>query len=436
MDGATLLMLVGAALSLLVYALAGVAEFGGRAGSRHALRVAQEDVRAGRRTTQMLIDAFREHLAQVGAVRVVAGAATMVLVDGLMAQLLGSYRRWVEVVVLASILLVMGIGVPRIVVARASDDALERIGRLAARLARWSAPLVRVADLGASPARALLGEVRPTAAGSEDELRAATQVARIEDEELQDAEQEMIDGVLRLEDLTASEVMVPRVDMTAAAIDTSARHLLQMIVSTGYSRIPVYGETIDDILGVLYAKDLLPFVMRDWRGVQIRPLLRPAYFIPETKRLDLLLRDMRREQIQIAICVDEYGGIAGLVSLEDIMEQIVGEIRDEYDEEDDLVVATGEGEVIADGLTPISDIETAFGVDLTGGDEEDVDTLGGWVLRELERLPREGDVFESGGLRAEVVRVERHRVRRVRLSRTDAASAETGDAGERAEDAG
>ena len=436
MDGETLLIVIGATLSLLVYALAGVAEFGGRSGSRQALRVAQEEVRAGRRTTQMLIDAFREHLAQVGAVRVVAGAATMVLLDDIFAELVGDYRRWIEFFVLAAVLLVVGIGVPRIVVSRASDETLERIGRLAARLARWSKPLVRFADLGATPMRALLGDERPVAAGSEDEVRAAAQMIRTSDEGLQDAEQEMIDGVLRLEDLTASAVMVPRVDITAASIDSTARHLLQTIVSTGYSRIPIYGETIDDILGVLYAKDLLPFVMRDWRGVQIRPLLRPAYFIPETKRLDLLLRDMRREQIQIAICVDEYGGIAGLVSLEDVMEQIVGEIRDEYDEEDDLVVASGEGEVIADGLTPISDIETAFDVELTGGDEEDVDTLGGWVLRELERLPREGDVFESGGLRAEVVRVERHRVRRVRLSRAVAPTPDGGESGERAEEAG
>jgi putative hemolysin len=433
-DGETLLIVIGALVSLLVYALAGVAEFGGRSGSRQALRAAQEDVRAGRRTTQMLIDAFREHLAQVGAVRVVAGASTMVLLDALFASVIGDYRRWLEAVVLAAVLLVAGIGVPRLVVTRASDGALESVGRLAGRIAALSEPLVRVADLGAAPLRALLGAERQATSGSEDEVRAAALMTRTTDENLQEAEQEMIDGVLRLEDLTASEVMVPRVDMTAASVDTSPRQILQMIITTGYSRIPIYGETIDDIVGVLYAKDLLPFVTRDWRGVHIRPLLRPAYFIPETKRLDLLLADMRREQLHIAICVDEYGGIAGLVSLEDIMEQIVGEIRDEYDEETDLVVASGEGEVIADGLTPITDIETEFDIDLTGEDEENVDTLGGWVLRELERLPREGDVFESGGLRAEVLRVERHRVRLVRLSKV-APPVEEGAADERGEPA-
>jgi putative hemolysin len=421
LDGGLILRIVALVVALTIYALAGLALFGGRGSSRQSLRTMQEDVRAGRRTTQMLVDAFREHLAQAGVVQVVAIVATMLLLDDVLDDFVGRWRRSLEFFMLVVLLLITGIGLPRAFLASGSETTIERGSRIVGRLSGWLSPLLRLADLGAQPVRLILRSGTPVA-GSEEELRTAAAMTRPEDSDLQEAEQEMIDGVLRLEDLTASEVMVPRVDMTAVPIDMAPRQIVQRIVTTGYSRIPVYGETIDDILGILYAKDLLPFVMRDWRTVQIRPLLRPAYFIPETKRLDLLLADMRREQLQIAVCVDEYGGIAGLVSLEDIMEQIVGEIRDEYDEEDDLVVTSGEGEIIADGLTPISDIEDAFDVDLTGGDEEDVDTLGGWVLRELERLPREGDVFESAGLRAEVVRVERHRVRRVRIGRVAVAT--------------
>lgn len=230
----------------------------------------------------------------------------------------------------------------------------------------------------------------------------------------------MIDGVLELEDLTASDIMVPRLDMVAASVETPPRQLLQIITTTGHSRIPIYGQSIDEILGVLHAKDLLPFVTRDVREVRILPLLRPAYIVPESKRVDELLRDMRRQRLQIAVVADEYGGIAGIVTIEDIVEEIIGEIHDEYDRPVEAeLVRLSDDAVEATGGMLMTDVADELGLDFGDGDDDDYDTIGGFVLKHLERLPVEGDVVDAAGIHVEVLRVERHRVRRVRISKVE-----------------
>ena len=277
-------------------------------------------------------------------------------------------------------------------------------------------PFLRLADLLATPIRLLLPGREGGLIASEEEVRAATRRGS-DDEELQEAEQEMIDGVLRLEDMVASEIMVPRVDMIAASVIMPVRQILQKITTTGHSRIPIYDQSIDEILGVLHAKDLLPFLIRDGRTVEIRPLLRPVYIVPESKRVDELLRDMRSNNDQVAIVADEYGGIAGLVTIEDIMEVIVGEIRDEYDIEEEELVTVSDDELLAAGNVSMEEIQYELDLESEDDDEEDYDSVGGFVLKYLERLPIEGDVVEAQGIRVEVLSVDRHRVKRVRITR-------------------
>jgi CBS domain containing-hemolysin-like protein len=227
-------------------------------------------------------------------------------------------------------------------------------------------------------------------------------------------EREMIDNVLHLEETTVREIMVPRVDVVAVEETTSPRELVATITGAGHSRLPVYRETIDQIVGVLYAKDLLPFVIGTTEELPLAKLVRPAYVVPESKRVDDLLTELRRNRVHIAIVADEYGGTAGLVTIEDILEEIVGEIQDEYDVEVPLVERIGAGELIVDGRLPLEDVAEAFGLEFA---EDDYGTVAGFVQHHLGRLPVEGDRLDAEGLGVEVLDVEGRRLRRLRLTR-------------------
>jgi putative hemolysin len=188
------------------------------------------------------------------------------------------------------------------------------------------------------------------------------------------------------------------------------------MTETGHSRLPVYRDSIDHIVGILYAKDLLPFVIGSTRSLPIKALVRPPYVVPESKRLDDLLAELRRNRIHIAVVADEYGGTAGVVTIEDILEEIVGEIHDEHDEETILLEHVSDREVIVDGRLPIEAVEDALGLSLTGEDDS-YGTAAGFVHWHLDRLPRVGDLFDAHGLRAEVLDMEGHRLRHLRLTR-------------------
>ncbi|MGH2559099.1 MAG: hemolysin family protein, partial [Thermomicrobiales bacterium] len=217
------------------------------------------------------------------------------------------------------------------------------------------------------------------------------------------------------EEISAREIMVPRVDVVAVDIDEPLTEIVDTITAAGHSRIPVYHETIDHLEGVLYAKDLLPYVGGNGDFPHIKEMLRPIYVVPESKPVDDLLKEMRREHIHIAIVVDEYGGVAGIVTIEDILEEIVGEIQDEYDTELPRFQIVGDDELIADGRLPIEDAEEALRYRIERDEQDDFGTLGGFVQARLGRLPRAGDEFDVNGIHVEILDVERHRIRRLRL---------------------
>jgi CBS domain containing-hemolysin-like protein len=408
--------IVVAIVALTIFAFASVSELGGGAVTRRRLQAIQEEIRSGKRTTHAIVEASRIRTASIEVVRIVAVVlAAIAIVDGV-DRILDDAIWLVDAVILIIVLLFAGVGLPRAVLAAAPESWLELMARSVTTMAKIAAPLLRLADAIAIPGKWLLPGRDGTLIATEDEIRDSVQ-SRAEDEALQAAEQEMIDGVLQLEDLAARDIMVPRPDMISASINTPPRQLLQMITASGYSRIPIYDHSIDEILGVLHAKDLLPFVMRDGRDVQIRPLIRPAYIVPESKRVDELLRDMRVARQQIAILADEYGGIAGLVSIEDIVEQIVGNIHDEYDSGVEDVLKISDDVFEFSGSVSMTEIEDDLDLNEDEIDDEDFDTIGGFVLKHLGRLPVEGDVVEASGLRVNVLKVERHRVGRVRVER-------------------
>ena len=226
-------------------------------------------------------------------------------------------------------------------------------------------PLSALSDGAADLLTRLFGGEHPETvpAGSEDELLIITRDDH-DDGVIEPEERKMIDNVLRLEETTARDIMVPRVDIVAVDEDASSQEIVDAITEKGHSRLPVFRESIDEIVGILYAKDLFPFVIGSTRTLPIKQLLRPAYVVPESKRLDDLLAELRRNRVHIAVVADEYGGTAGLVTIEDILEEIVGEIHDEYDEETTLLEHVSDGEIIVDGRLPIEEVEEALGSDV------------------------------------------------------------------------
>ncbi len=232
---------------------------------------------------------------------------------------------------------------------------------------------------------------------------------------LQPEERRMIFSIFRFGETLAREIMVPRIDVTALDVTTSIDDAVKVFVRSGHSRLPVYAETIDNVLGLLYAKDLLPILQAGNGATNLRQLLRPVYFIPETKKVDDVLAEMQAQRIHMAIVVDEYGGFAGLVTLEDIVEEIVGEILDEYDEgEDALYTALEGGGYLFDGRIDIDDFNEIMSADLHDAEAE---TLAGFVYDHLGRVPEAGATLQVGDLVFTVEQVTDRRIRRIRVRR-------------------
>ncbi|WIM04587.1 MAG: CBS domain-containing protein [Candidatus Nitricoxidivorans perseverans] len=223
----------------------------------------------------------------------------------------------------------------------------------------------------------------------------------------------IIEGALQVSDMAVRDIMVPRAQMDVVSIDDPIEKIAEFVIGAAHSRYPVTGENRDDVIGILLAKDLLRhFAGREF---DLRDTLRPAVFIPESKRLNVLLREFRASRNHMAIVVDEYGGVAGLVTIEDVLEQIVGDIEDEYDfdEASDNIVLDNLGHYRIKAQTEIADFNAAFG---TAFPDEDYDTVGGLVIHQLGRLPKRNEAVQLDGLRVQVLRADSRRVHTLLVS--------------------
>jgi len=227
----------------------------------------------------------------------------------------------------------------------------------------------------------------------------------------------MVEGVLEVGEMQVREVMIPRAQMVAVERDAPRDDLLNIILECGHSRFPVVGESRDEVVGILLAKDLLRFAAEhDEEPFNIREVLRPAIFIPESKRLNVLLREFRANRNHMAIVVDEYGGVAGLVTIEDVLEQIVGEIDDEHDSyEGPHIFRHDEQRYSVKALTPIEDFDEYFGSELDADDEE-MDTVGGLVMRAFGYMPKRDEAVEIAGFRFKVLRADSRRIYLLQVS--------------------
>lgn len=228
---------------------------------------------------------------------------------------------------------------------------------------------------------------------------------------------EMIEGVIELSDVDVSAIMTPRTDMICIPVSLSWSEVLELVINAGHTRIPVYQRNRDDIVGVLYAKDLLPELIRQPGQTPVKPwtaLLREPYFVPETKPVDVLLQEFQRTRNHMAVVLDEYGGVAGLVTLEDVLEEIVGEIADEYDKVlADGIMELDQHTAEALGRVHIDEINERLGIELP--EDDDYDTIGGFVFSELGHVPAPGEEVVWQNIRVTVVEATRRRIERVRI---------------------
>ena len=322
------------------------------------------------------------------------------------------------VAVLSLVAVLFGLFVPRSIGARHARPVLllmvfplELITWITRPLVAALLFLTRIvtAPFGANPLEATLI--------SEEDIKALIETGE-QQGVLDVKERNMIHSVFALGEKKVHEVMVPRPDITAIDVNTPPDQVLEAVVSAGHSRIPVFEGSPDEIIGVLYVKDLFRRLARG-ESVTIRPFLRPAQFVPETKKVDKLLREMQKDKVHIAIVVDEYGGTAGLVTIEDLVEEIVGEIRDEYDVDEELVLPVSENEALMDARVPFSEVKETFGLEDPDGEEE-FDTLGGYVTHELGRLPKVGESFQRNSVKFIVETVDGRRIGRIRVMRVPA----------------
>nr|WP_307726486.1 hemolysin family protein [Trichlorobacter sp.] len=227
-------------------------------------------------------------------------------------------------------------------------------------------------------------------------------------------EREMISAILELDNTVVREIMVPRTAMAAISIEASVRETIDAIIACGHSRIPVYDGTLDNIIGLLYAKDLLKSWGMEDAGIHLQDLIRQPFFTPETKTLELLLQEFKKKKVHLAIVVDEYGGTSGLVTIEDLLEQIVGDIQDEYDMEEELYTCDPDGSITTDARLPIEELEEQFQLEI---ERDKFDTVGGLVVHLADGIPTAGTVVTGEGLEIEILDADPRKVKRVRIVR-------------------
>ena len=227
---------------------------------------------------------------------------------------------------------------------------------------------------------------------------------------LSEDEGEMIQSILSFRDTLAREIMVPRPDAVIISADTPIEKLHRLVIQEGHSRFPVHDGTVDNIIGILHVKDLLVF----WgeKHLDLKDILRTPYFIPETKKISHLLKELRDKKSHMAVVIDEYGGTAGLVTIEDIIEEIVGEIRDEHDNEEALLVATGEGDILVDARLEIEKLVEHFNLEVPKGNFESV---GGFIISLLGRVPQPNETIIHGFLEMTIESADARKIRKVRV---------------------
>jgi len=322
-------------------------------------------------------------------------------------------------IIAVAIFSVFGLAIPHAWAKYAGEKILSRTYKLLMLFAVIAAPALYLWKFTDGFVRRLAGVVETTPDQQQEEMQEeflnGLEQRRTEGV-LDEEEQQMIENVLELSDTTADEIMTPRTDIVSVDVKFDLQTVLQTINTAGHTRVPVYEENIDNIIGFVYAKDLLGEIGKDPADFKLRDKLRDAYFVPETKPLRVLLHEFQSRKLHIAVVLDEYGGTAGIVTLEDILEELVGEITDEYEKTPPKPMKKIDQNTIeADARTYIDDINDQFELDLP--ENEDYDTIGGFVFSHLGYIPKTAETFDYENLKFTITSAEARRIKRIRIQK-------------------
>lgn len=402
MDPGSTIELVGLILCFALTAIASAADAALSAISRHRLNALVSEGRPRAQLIAHLLEDPARLKSTTLTIDTFAKCGAMALTFPLLTTTPTLWQRLAVVGVVLLVLLVVGEALPKLIATTQPD----RTALVLARPLRWLSvlvsPITALVGVITLPIARLLGTRPTTPLVTEEELKMLVNVGA-EEGLIEKEEREMIEGILIFGDTLVREVMVPRIDIAALDIDTTVGESVDFALAEGHSRIPVYEETIDRVAGILYVRDLLPLLRAGRTDATLRDLLRPSYFVPETMKVDALLRNLKTRKVHLAIVVDEYGGTAGVVTIEDLLEEIVGEIQDEFDVEEPLVQQTTPTSWIVDARVSLDDLNSETGLNLT---TEEGDSVGGLVYEKLGTIPTVGDSIEVGNVTITVQSVQ------------------------------
>ena len=318
----------------------------------------------------------------------------------------------IEVILITVVVVLFGEIIPKIIAIRKSNDFV-RYARLPLKFFSYVLyPLSGILHGIIKLILKILPIKKERIFNSEEELKILTQVSE-EQGTLQTEESEMIQSIYEFHKKSVHEVMTPRVDMVALSSKSSLNDVVALIREKQFSKIPIFKENIDDIKGILFAKDLIPFLFAEDPGILLTALARTPYFVPESKELDELLSEFREKKTSIAIVVDEWGGTSGLVTLEDVVEEVIGELIDPYDKDNPKIKKQNDGTILVDAKMGIYDIEEETGIEFPA--ERDYDTLGGFIIQEMKDFSKPGDKIQYADREFTVMKVDGSRIEQVRI---------------------
>ena len=381
--------------------------------SKIRIRYMEDEGVKGAKLVGSLIEKSSDLLSSILVGNNIVNIAATSVSTSLFINIFGDGGVAIATAVMTVIVLVFGEITPKTIAANSPEKVAVVVSKPISIIMKITKPIVWVFNLLTGIIFKIMGidndGVKPFI--TEEELKAMVNVSH-EEGVLEMEEREIINNVFQFGDMQAKEAMIQRLDMVAIDIEDSYDEIIELFKSEKLSRLPVYQESIDDIVGILNIKDIIFLSDEEIENFDIKDYVREAFFTYEFKKITQLLEEMKKEKTQMAIVVDEYGGTAGLLTIEDLVEVIVGDIDDEYDEEEEEIVKINDNEYLVEGSTKISDVNEQLGINL---ESEEFDSIGGFIIGYLKRIPEENEIIEVEDVKFKVESIDKNRINKIRI---------------------
>lgn len=381
--------------------------------SKIRIRYMEEEGVKGAKLVSSLIEKSSDLLSSILVGNNVVNIAATSVSTSLFISIFGDGGVAIATAVMTVLVLIFGEITPKTIAANSPEKIAVIVSKPISIIMKITKPIVWVFNLLTGIIFKIMGiendGVKPFI--TEEELKAMVNVSH-EEGVLEIEESEIINNVFQFGDMQAKEAMIQRLDMVAVNIEDSYDEIIELFKSEKLSRLPVYQESIDDIVGILNIKDIIFLSDEEIKNFNIKNYVREAFFTYEFKKITQLLEEMKKEKSQMAIVVDEYGGTAGLLTIEDLVEVIVGDIDDEYDEEEEEIVKVSDNEYLVEGSTKISDVNEQIGINF---ESDEFDSIGGFIIGYLKRIPEENELIEVGNVKFSVESIDKNRINKIRI---------------------